>query len=90
VMVVVGGRNSNNTHQLIQTSRAAGIPTHHVERADDLQPVWFHNVRHAGITAGTSTLKETVEEVRCRMQSIADAQTLPEQPEPTTLTAHDL
>ena len=37
VVIVVGGRNSNNTRELVETVRAAGLPAHHIERADELR-----------------------------------------------------
>jgi 4-hydroxy-3-methylbut-2-enyl diphosphate reductase len=70
VVIVVGGRNSNNTRELVATVRAAGLPAHHIERADELRPEWFTGVTHAGITGGTSTLPETVEQVRRRLAAM--------------------
>jgi 4-hydroxy-3-methylbut-2-enyl diphosphate reductase len=67
VVIVVGGHNSNNTRELVETVRAAGLPAHHIERPDELRPEWFHGIDHAGLTGGTSTLPETVAEVRRRM-----------------------
>ncbi|MDP6373314.1 MAG: hypothetical protein QF634_12505 [Vicinamibacterales bacterium] len=62
-IVVVGGRNSNNTHQLVQLCHEHRTPALHVERADELDPDWFDDVHTVGLTAGTSTLDETVDEV---------------------------
>ena len=70
-VVVVGGRNSNNTRQLVEAARAAGREAFHIERAEELRPEWFRGCRRAGLTAGTSTLKETVAEVLARMEEIA-------------------
>jgi 4-hydroxy-3-methylbut-2-enyl diphosphate reductase len=62
-VVVVGGRNSNNTRWLVQVCRDHGTPALHVEGAEDLTPAWFAEVRTVGLTAGTSTLDETIDEV---------------------------
>jgi 4-hydroxy-3-methylbut-2-enyl diphosphate reductase len=62
-MVVVGGRNSNNTRQLVLRCRERGLPTYHVQSAADLCPEWFDGVGTVGLTAGTSTLDETIDEV---------------------------
>ncbi len=62
-VVVVGGRNSNNTRELVTRCREKGLPAFHVQRAADLEPEWFDGVETAGLTAGTSTLDETIEEV---------------------------
>jgi 4-hydroxy-3-methylbut-2-enyl diphosphate reductase len=81
-LVVVGGRNSNNTRQLVEAARAAGRKVFHIERAAELIPEWFQDCRVAGLTAGTSTLKETVAEVSARLEEIASASTSRRQVEP--------
>jgi 4-hydroxy-3-methylbut-2-enyl diphosphate reductase len=63
VMVVVGGRNSNNTRELAARCRERGIPALHVQSATDLDPAWFAGVETVGLTAGTSTLDATIREV---------------------------
>jgi 4-hydroxy-3-methylbut-2-enyl diphosphate reductase len=70
-LVVVGGRNSNNTLQLAAAATVAGRRVFHVERAEELQSVWFADAERVGITAGTSTLKETVAAVHQRLEQIA-------------------
>ena len=71
VVIVVGGRNSNNTRELVETVRAAGLPAYHIERADELRWEWFEGIEHAGITGGTSTLPETVAQVRRWLMDMA-------------------
>ena len=63
-LVVVGGRKSNNTRQLAQRCRERGKTAYHVQDARDLRAEWFDGVDTVGLTAGTSTLDETIEEVR--------------------------
>jgi 4-hydroxy-3-methylbut-2-enyl diphosphate reductase len=72
-LVVVGGRNSNNTLQLVAAATVAGCVVFHVERAEELHAEWFHDARVVGLTAGTSTLKETVAMVKTRLEVIAAA-----------------
>jgi 4-hydroxy-3-methylbut-2-enyl diphosphate reductase len=72
VIVVVGGRQSNNTRQLVETCRAAGKRSLHIERPEELQPEWFRGVAVVGLTGGTSTLPETVEAVRRRLEEFHD------------------
>jgi 4-hydroxy-3-methylbut-2-enyl diphosphate reductase len=62
-MVVVGGRNSNNTRELAALCRERGVPAHHVQGAADLDADWFTGCRTVGLTAGTSTLDATIDEV---------------------------
>jgi 4-hydroxy-3-methylbut-2-enyl diphosphate reductase len=62
-LVVVGGKNSNNTRQLRALGEKAGVPCFQVERASELRPEWFYGLETVGLTAGTSTLDETIDEV---------------------------
>jgi 4-hydroxy-3-methylbut-2-enyl diphosphate reductase len=72
-MVVVGGNNSNNTRQLVLRCQARGLAAYHVQGPEDLKPEWFDNVEIVGLTAGTSTLDETIDAVEQALQNIADA-----------------
>jgi 4-hydroxy-3-methylbut-2-enyl diphosphate reductase len=71
LIVVVGGRASNNTLQLIATCRQAGHRTIHIERAEELVASEFANVTVVGLTAGTSTLPETVQAAHDRLREFA-------------------
>jgi 4-hydroxy-3-methylbut-2-enyl diphosphate reductase len=70
-LAVVGGRNSNNTAQLVAAARTAGRTVFHIERAEELDPAWFRDAQNVGLTAGTSTLRETVAAVHERLQEFA-------------------
>jgi 4-hydroxy-3-methylbut-2-enyl diphosphate reductase len=63
LVIVVGGRNSNNTRQLVERCRERGVPAYHIQGAADLRPEWFAGVEKVGLTAGTSTLDSSIEEV---------------------------
>jgi 4-hydroxy-3-methylbut-2-enyl diphosphate reductase len=67
-MVVVGGHNSNNTRQLVLRCQARGLPAYHVQGPEDLRPEWFDGVEVVGLTAGTSTLDETIDAVEHALQ----------------------
>lgn len=73
VIVIVGGRSSNNTRQLVETCRIAGRRAIHIEDAQELEPQAFKNVQTVGLTAGTSTLLETVAAVHARLLEFANA-----------------
>jgi 4-hydroxy-3-methylbut-2-enyl diphosphate reductase len=62
-LVVVGGKGSNNTRQLALLGRSQGIPTFQVEKAGDLDLGLLRGFEKVGLTAGTSTLDSTIEEV---------------------------
>lgn len=70
-IVVVGGRTSNNTRQLVESCRVAGRVAFHVERPEELEAGWFEGVSTVGLTAGTSTLPETVRAVEQRLREFS-------------------
>lgn len=63
VVIAVGGHNSNNTLQLVKTARNYGVRAYRVGTAEELRDEWFDGVGTVGVTAGTSTLPETVQAV---------------------------
>ena len=71
LVIVVGGANSNNTIQLVNTIKEFGVHTIHIQRSSDLDPDWFEGFCDVGLTAGTSTLKETVMEVHEELEKIS-------------------
>jgi 4-hydroxy-3-methylbut-2-enyl diphosphate reductase len=62
-VVVVGGRNSNNTRELVELCQQQGLPVFHVQTAADLEPRTLEQFAIVGLTAGTSTLDRTIDEV---------------------------
>ena len=70
-IVVVGGRESNNTRELVQTCLDAGRRAIHIQRAEELNVADFVTARIVGVTAGTSTLPETVSAVIEQLNRIA-------------------
>lgn len=78
LIVVVGGRNSNNTRQLVEKARRLGRDAIQIENAAELQPGWFRGIQNVGVTAGTSTLDETVAAVVAAIRCIgADMKSSP-------------
>jgi 4-hydroxy-3-methylbut-2-en-1-yl diphosphate reductase len=75
-VVVVGGRNSNNTRELVARCREHGVPALHIQSADDIDPDWFTGLEVVGLTAGTSTLDATIDEVHCRLAALGSARKL--------------
>jgi 4-hydroxy-3-methylbut-2-enyl diphosphate reductase len=64
VIVVVGGPDSNNSRKLTEFARGRGRTAYQVARAGELQAEWFEGVERVGLTAGTSTPDDVIEEVR--------------------------
>jgi 4-hydroxy-3-methylbut-2-enyl diphosphate reductase len=71
VIVVVGGANSNNTRELVNTCARYGSRVHHVQSDADLSPDWFMDAKSVGITAGTSTPDHVVDRVERRIRELA-------------------
>ncbi|HEY2906505.1 MAG TPA: 4-hydroxy-3-methylbut-2-enyl diphosphate reductase [Vicinamibacterales bacterium] len=71
VVIVVGGANSNNTHELVNTCGRYCSHVHHVQTESDLRAEWFLAVGTVGITAGTSTPDEIIDRVDQRIRALA-------------------
>jgi 4-hydroxy-3-methylbut-2-enyl diphosphate reductase len=67
-VVVVGGANSNNTRELVQTCERFCRQVYHVQSAEGLRPEWFEGCEVVGITAGTSTPDVLIEAVEQRLR----------------------
>jgi 4-hydroxy-3-methylbut-2-enyl diphosphate reductase len=55
VVIVVGGAQSNNTRELVNTCARFCSRVHHVQDASELDAAWYDGAETVGITAGTST-----------------------------------
>lgn len=73
IVVVVGGRNSNNTRELVETCGRYCPRVYHVETDADLHSGWFREAESVGITAGTSTPDDVVDRVEQRIRQFAAA-----------------
>lgn len=71
VVIVIGGANSNNTRELVQSCFKYCERVHHVQTAADLCAGWFHPEDTVGITAGTSTPDNVIEGVAQRLREIS-------------------
>ena len=68
VVVVVGGRSSNNTRELVKTCAQHCDRVHHVETEADVRPEWFDEAEVVGLTAGTSTPDDVIDRVEARIR----------------------
>ena len=71
VVVVIGGANSNNTRELVTSCSKFCPSVHHVQTVADLRPEWFAHAETVGITAGTSTPDELIDQVEARLNELA-------------------
>jgi 4-hydroxy-3-methylbut-2-en-1-yl diphosphate reductase len=72
VVVVVGGRNSNNTRELVNTCQQFCQWVHQVQNVAELNPEWFEGAQIVGLTAGTSTPDTTIDSVEHWLRKLAD------------------
>ncbi len=71
LMIVIGGYNSSNTKKLVQVCDEKNIEAYHIESSSQLDREWFFNKKHVGITAGTSTPEDVINEVHMKILNIA-------------------
>ena len=67
-MIVIGGRNSSNTQKLYDICRNECENTFYVQTVKDLNLHELKSLKSIGITAGASTPKNIIEEVRTECQ----------------------
>jgi 4-hydroxy-3-methylbut-2-en-1-yl diphosphate reductase len=70
VVIVVGGRSSNNTRELVKTCSRYCAHVHHVETDADVRPGWFDAADVVGLTAGTSTPEDVIDRVEARIREM--------------------
>jgi 4-hydroxy-3-methylbut-2-en-1-yl diphosphate reductase len=70
LMLVIGGRNSANTRRLFELCSSV-TDTRWIETADELEPGWLKDKECIGVTAGTSTDDQTIDEVVDRLENAA-------------------
>jgi 4-hydroxy-3-methylbut-2-enyl diphosphate reductase len=73
VVIVVGGRSSNNTRELVRTCARYCGRVHHVQTDADVRSEWFDAANVVGLTAGTSTPDEVIDQVEARIRLCQDA-----------------
>jgi len=68
-LLVVGNRSSANTRKLVEVGRTTGVPTHHIESAEEIDWALLTGDQRIGVTAGASTPDEVIEKVVLQLQS---------------------
>jgi 4-hydroxy-3-methylbut-2-enyl diphosphate reductase len=71
LMIIVGGKNSANTNQLVKLSKSVCAIVHHIETADEIKKEWFDNVGKVGITGGASTPQWIIDDVENKIREIS-------------------
>lgn len=70
-IVVVGGKNSANTRELVNLARMQGRTAYHIEHASELRPEWIDGQERIGLIGGCSTPMDTLLEVKERAEALA-------------------
>jgi len=70
-IIVVGGKNSANTRELVNLAKMQGRNAYHIEHADELRPEWLAGETRVGLIGGCSTPMDTLIEVKERAEAIA-------------------
>src|SRR6187200_3739369 len=73
LVIVVGGRSSNNTRELVKTCARYCVRVHHVQTEAEIRSEWFDGVNVVGLTAGTSTPDDVIDRVEARIRLRARA-----------------
>ncbi|MBI3961471.1 MAG: 4-hydroxy-3-methylbut-2-enyl diphosphate reductase [Deinococcus sp.] len=70
LIVIVGGKNSANTREMVQAAQEHGARVVHVEGAHELDPESFRGARTVGLAGGASTPLETIHEVAHALEAM--------------------
>ena len=70
VVIVVGGRSSNNTRELVKTCARYCARVYHVQTEAEVRPEWVAGATVVGLTAGTSTPDNVIDRVEERIREL--------------------
>jgi len=69
LLLVVGATNSSNSNRLAELGSRAGVESHLIARADEIDPGWLEGREAVGVTAGASAPEVLVAEVVERLKA---------------------
>jgi 4-hydroxy-3-methylbut-2-enyl diphosphate reductase len=72
IMIIIGGKNSSNTKQLVAICREECDTCFHIESEKELEQDWFENKKLCGITAGASTPDWIIEKVYKKISNLRE------------------
>ncbi len=72
-ILAIGGKKSSNTARLAEVGRSYGIPSYHIERADEISDEWLEGIERIGVTAGASTPDDVIVTVVRHLQDMGYA-----------------
>ncbi len=71
LMLIVGGKNSANTNQLVKLSKEVCNKVYHIETAEELSKKWLNKVEKVGISGGASTPEWIISSVVKKIKEIS-------------------
>jgi len=71
LMIIVGGKNSANTNQLVKLSKEACAKVYHLETAGEIEKKWLRNIEKVGISGGASTPQSIINDVIKKIKEIS-------------------
>ncbi len=69
IMIVIGGKNSSNTKQLLAIAKEYCPDSYLIEGPEELQDSWFKQKEACGITAGASTPDWIIKQIKEKIAS---------------------
>jgi 4-hydroxy-3-methylbut-2-en-1-yl diphosphate reductase len=69
LMIVIGSRTSANSKRLLELCSAV-TESHLILDADEIDPQWLKGKKHIGVTSGTSTSEQSIEEIMHKLESL--------------------
>ena len=76
-IVVVGGKNSANTRELVNLAKMQGRDAYHIESASEIDPRWISGQERVGLIGGCSTPMDTLLEVKERIEALGSEHPVP-------------
>lgn len=70
VMIVIGGKNSSNTKQLLEICQNNCLDSFLIEDESEIDEMWFSNKNICGITAGASTPEWIISKVIKKIENL--------------------
>jgi 4-hydroxy-3-methylbut-2-enyl diphosphate reductase len=69
-ILAIGGKKSSNTARLAEVGRSYGVPSYHIESAEEIEPAWLDGIDNIGVTAGASTPDDVIADVVRHLQTL--------------------
>lgn len=74
LLIVIGAGNSSNSNRLREIGAEAGLPSHLINDASELDPAWLDDIKTVGITAGASAPEILIKDLIERIGSLVSAE----------------